>query len=136
MKLSTLAVMEIDNVEFKILSSKILFNFKGKDIFLNEQFLKIFLKPLFLEKFTEQYVKDIEYGIKKQGYEFCKTSNPATFLMFKNIEKYRVYLQKKEDHVFGLLLYKLNPEEMDDIKSKAIMESSAEDEDFQKNDIH
>jgi len=137
MKLSALAVIEIDNINFKILSAKILFSIKNKSVFFNEEFLKIFLEPLLSEQFTQKYVKDIGYAIKKHGYEFCKTSYPSTFLMFKGVEKYRVYLSRKENYVFGLLLYKLSSAEMEDIKDKTIIESTMDDiEDSQKPNIH
>jgi len=136
MKLSAVAIMEIDNVKFKVLSSETLFNFTEKDVFFSEKVLKGFLKPLLSEKFTKQYVEDITYAIKKKGAEFCKTSYSATYLMFKGVKKYRVYLERQENCAEGFLLYELSPEEMRDIKSKTIMESDIKEEDLPKNNMH
>jgi len=136
MKFSALDVIEIDNINFKLLSAKILVSIINKSVFFNEEFLKIFLEPLLSEKFSKQYVEDITYAIKKKGAEFCKTSYSATFLMFKGVEKYRVYLERQENCAEGFLLYKLSPEEMRDIKSKAIMESDIKEEDLPKNNMH
>ena len=130
MKLSAVAIMEVEGVNFKVLNYQPLFKFKNKEVFFSEKALKEFLKPLSSENFPEEDMANIELGIKKQGYKLSHLPDRVAFLAFKNTEKHKIYLQKEGDTIFGFLLYQLSSKEMNDIKNKKIMGYSFEDKGF------
>ena len=129
--MNAIALTKIEGKHFKVLSCQQLFSIKNKQTFFHDKGIKSLLKPLVLEKFDNNFIKQIEWEMKNSSLKLFNMPEEVGMLDFKNKgKKYKIYFHKIESVIFCLLLYQLSAPEIRDIRSKTIKELSLDEMTF------